>query len=104
MLAAIGAAAKHDPVRPPVETVAVRGDPTDGIAREKEQVDARVSQLDHAFVLLDVPILIMAHAQERLAFQASIRRQHIAVRAIRDVISLLFQPIRHGEFEAKPLA
>ena len=104
VVAAIRAAAEHDALGPPVESRAHRRDPADGVAGEKEDVHARVAHRDDAAKCADVPVFIVADAEERPALQAAFGRVHVAVRAIGDVVAVLFEPVGHGEFKAQPLA
>src|SRR5262245_39225577 len=82
VLAAVRTAARDDPVGTPVAAGPERGHPADRIARKEEQADAFVPHPLDAAILPDVPVLIVADAEERLALEAPVGREHVAIGAI----------------------
>ena len=54
--------------------------------------------------LPDVPVFVVADADERLALQAPVGREHVAVRAIGHVVAVLLEPVRQRELERQELA
>ena len=83
---------------------AERRDPADGVAREEQQVHAGVAHLLDAAELADVPVFVVADADERLALQAAVGREHVAVGAIGDVVAVLLEPVGERELEREELA
>ena len=83
---------------------AERRDPADGVAREEQQVHAGVAHPLDAPELADVPVLVVADADERLALQAAIGREHVAVGAIGHVVAVLLEPVGQRELERQELA
>ena len=79
---------------------AMRRHPADRVAREEQQVHAGVAHLLDAAELADVPVLVVADAEERLALQAAIGREHVAVGAVGHVVAVLLQPVGQRELEA----
>ena len=78
--------------------------PADGVAREEQQVHARVAHRFDASILADVPVFVVADADERLALQAAVGREHVAVRAIGHVVAVLLEPVGERELERQELA
>src|SRR5262249_39034756 len=85
VLATVRAAPEHDPLGPAVGARLQRRQPADGVAREEEQADARVAQLDDTVVGAAVPVFVVADAEKRLALEAALRGEHVAVGAVGDV-------------------
>jgi hypothetical protein len=56
-----------------------RRHPAHGVAGKEEQVHARVPHLLHAVILADVPVLVVADADEGFALQTVIWRDHVAL-------------------------
>ena len=54
--------------------------------------------------LADVPILVVAHADKRLALEPMVGREHVAVGAIAHVVAVLFQPVGQWKLERQELA
>ena len=67
VLATIGTTPEQNAICPTIDTVTKGAHPTDGISRKEQQIHTRIPEFDHAFILAEIPIFIVADTQERLA-------------------------------------
>ena len=88
----------------PSLAVAEGGDPANGVAGEKQQAHASVAHPLDAAELPDVPVFVVADAEECLAAQAAVGREHVAVRAIRHVVAVLLEPVSQRKLERQEFA
>ncbi len=54
--------------------------------------------------LADVPVLVVADADERLALEAAVGREHVAIGTIGHVVAVLFEPVGQRKLERQELA
>ena len=102
-VAAIRAAAEHDPVVAAVMALAKWRHPADGVAGEKQEADPRVAHRDHGIKLSPVPVFIVADAEEGLAFESPVRREQVAVGGVADIVAVLLEKIGERVFEREKL-
>ena len=101
VLPAVGSASKNDSVWATVRPGPKGRHPANSVAGKKQEIHAWVAHPLDTAKLSNIPILVVPDADERLAFQPAVWRKHVAVRTIRNIVTMLFQPIRQREFEAE---
>ena len=105
VVAAVRAAAEHDPVGPAVVARRDSGVTQQIALPERNSRFTPASRIVvDALELADVPVLVVADADERLALQAVIGRDHVAVGAVGHVVAVLLEPVGQRELERQELA
>ena len=103
VFSSVRTSAEEDSIWLAGRAVSQRAHPAHAVAGQKQQTDSFIPHSSDAVMLAAIPVFIVPDADERLALQAPVRREHVAVRAVRDVVSMLFEPIRHRKFVRQKL-
>ena len=90
---------KKNAVSTAIKTVAKRRYPTNTVAREEQQADPLIPHRLDRSELANIPVLIMPYTDKGFRFEPPVRRQHIAVATVRNIIALLLKP--KGQRELK---
>ena len=98
------AGARDDAVRAAVRGFGEGTDGKDRVAAQPEHVDARLDGRLRRVVLRQVPVLVVADAEEHLAPRDLRRVQAVAVGAVGHVVAVLFQEVGQRLLEGQELA
>ena len=102
-VAAVRAAAEHDPVVAAIMAGAQRRHPADGVAGEKQEAHSRVSHLHDRIKLPPVPVFIVADAEEGFALEPPVRGEQVAVGGVADVVAVLLEEVGQRVFKRQEL-
>jgi hypothetical protein len=89
----VGSTAKKDSIGAAIEAVSKWGYPTDAVAREKKQADTTIPHGLDRTILTNIPVFIVTDTDETAGFEPTFWAEHIAIATVRNVITLLFEPV-----------
>ena len=81
-----------------------RSDAAHRVAGKVELRYASFHRAHRGVVLANVPVFVVADAEEDFGTQRLLRIEHVAVRAIGDVVAMLFEPVGERKLPSEELA